>query len=336
MTLTAIGDLSRHFVALRQNTRLKSEVQTLGQELTTGIVSDATERLRGETARLGHLDRRMAMIESHLSAGREIAQILARMQASLGDIDSRRETLAAELIALPPSLSETRQADLGASAEGTMSAMVAALNTRVAGEALFAGRDVEGAALADAGTMLDDLSAALAGAGDGAAVIARVESWFMDAGGGFEAGGYLGDTGPVMEHRLGDGRTALVDARADDVALREVLAATALAALVGRGVLAGDAAGRTDLLRESGARLIGASEGLTLVQARLGRAEEIVEESATRQAAERTALAIQRNEMVAADPFETASRLQEVQTRLETSYMVTARLARLTLAEYMR
>jgi len=39
---------------------------------------------------------------------------------------------------------------------------------------------------------------------------------------------------------------------------------------------------------------------------------------------------------VNADPFETASTLQAVQLQLETHYAMTARLSRLSLAEYLR
>ena len=64
--------------------------------------------------------------------------------------------------------------------------------------------------------------------------------------------------------------------------------------------------------------------------------EARVEDAAARLSARGTALEIARNDMSAADPYETATKLQNVQLQLETHYTLTARLSRLSLTEYLR
>ena len=70
--------------------------------------------------------------------------------------------------------------------------------------------------------------------------------------------------------------------------------------------------------------------------ARLGRAEAQIEIASARNSAESTALQIARTGMLAADPYETATKLQETQTQLEMIYSITARMTRLSLVDYLK
>jgi flagellar hook-associated protein 3 FlgL len=56
----------------------------------------------------------------------------------------------------------------------------------------------------------------------------------------------------------------------------------------------------------------------------------------TRGAAEATSLRMAELDLVAADPFEAAARLEEARLQLEQLYIVTARVARLSLVEVLR
>jgi len=89
-------------------------------------------------------------------------------------------------------------------------------------------------------------------------------------------------------------------------------------------------------LRHAGEALIAGAGNLVQLRASVGSAEARVEEASARLSARETALEIARNDMSAADPYETASNLQEVQLQLETHYTLTARLSRLSLTEYLR
>ena len=62
---------------------------------------------------------------------------------------------------------------------------------------------------------------------------------------------------------------------------------------------------------------------------------EGAEEASTRLSAERTSYEIARTGLLEADPYETASRLEDVQFQLEALYAVTARMARLSLTSYL-
>ena len=61
-----------------------------------------------------------------------------------------------------------------------------------------------------------------------------------------------------------------------------------------------------------------------------------IDAAATRNTAEASALNIARAGIVTADPYDAATRLEDLQTRLQSLYLITSRLSRLSLTEYLR
>ncbi|MBC7158387.1 MAG: flagellar biosynthesis protein FlgL, partial [Rhodobacteraceae bacterium] len=150
----------------------------------------------------------------------------------------------------------------------------------------------------------------------------------------FAALGYLGAaTGTAFP--VAPGRTVTLDVTAADPAVSGVLKGLVSAALLAEGALPGDAVGQGELALAAGTALISADAGLAGLRGRVGTAEARIEAGATTIAAERTALGIRRAEMLAADDFDTATALQQVEQRLELLFTVTARLSRLNLSDFL-
>ncbi len=336
MTLTRLGDGAAAFQLRRENVDIKTRLNTLTRELSSGKKADLTKALGGDTTILRDIDRSLRLAQSQSSAAKEIAGTLAAKQVGLNAVDGERSLLVERLINVPfePSADQRRSASLAG--EDAFRASVATLNTRFAGQALFAGAASDGAALATPDDMLVALRTAIAGSADATSAIAAIETWFDAPGGGFETFAYTGDTGPQVQRRLDDSTTVSLAARADDAAVREVLKSAAIAALsedTGTTLSDND---RAAMLRDAAERSLVAAQGMAELRGRLGQAEGRVETVVARLTAQITSLGILRNEMDSADPFATAGALQEVQVQLETHYSITARLARLSLAEYIR
>ncbi len=339
MPLQSLGDMSRHFMTMRQNTEIRTRLQTLSHELSSGKTADVTARLGGDGARLGDLDRRLALAESYGRAATETAQMLGAMQLSLNVVAKLRGDLAGQLSTATSVGAGAALDSAQRSAGAGFDTIVRALNTRIGDRALFSGAATDRSALANPAAMMADLSAAAVAAGASSSVelAAVVDSWFDDPAGGFATMGYRGDTGAgALTRRIDADATVPIEARADDPALRDVMKAAALAALAGDAAL-----GLTSTVREAVAadardRLFGAALPLAQLQGRLGVAEATVEEVGARQAAQRTVFGMMRNDLVSADPYATATELQAVETQLQMHYTLTARLSRLSLSEYLR
>lgn len=334
MPVVSVGDMAQQFISMRNGGTIKTDLARLAENLSTGRVTDITAELGGETTRLSGINYSLAQLDGYEQAGRETGLMLANMQTLLNKVDATRGEAGARLLLLSDS-STGDQIDEAARAAGSaFETMVNTLNTRLADRTLMGGNEVDAPALAAADDMLADMRTALAGSTTVADITAGIDAWFDDPMGGFTTMGYLGDTGPAQQKRVSENKRFDIDIRADDPAIKDVLKAAALAAVASE--LPGlDDSTKSDLLQESGLRMFSSASGIVAAQSRIGFVEAGVEQALVETAAQRTALEMSKNDLISADPFDTASKLQNVQLQLETHYSVTARLSQLSLLDYI-
>jgi flagellar hook-associated protein 3 FlgL len=335
MTLHSIGDLAQEFVLRRQAVSLTREMNRLTQEVSTGQAADLARHLSGHLAPLADIDRARVLAEAQSGAARLAATDAALMQTALERVQTEAQRLAETALSVPAGGGSTSPSLLAAEARGALSAMIGALNVDAAGRALFSGDRSDAAPLASAETLLTGLRAALAGAPDRAGIETALDAFFDAPGGGFEAAVYRGGTGSAAGVSLGAGETVALRIRADDVALRSHLKSTAMAALVDDESLALSAADRRTLAGTLGERLLSGQNGVIGLRGQLGSAEARIAEATSRIGAEKTGLAIARNDLVSVDIFASATALEGVQFQLEALYTITARTARLNLAAFL-
>ncbi|MCB1366721.1 MAG: hypothetical protein KDK00_03070 [Rhodobacteraceae bacterium] len=332
----SIGDLSSSLRLRHLNARLKADAGRLGAELASGRAADMVRRTNGDLGRLNGFEHGLGMLKAYGTAASEFLTLASAMQTALGAVEHQAADTGATLVAASNTLTS---ASLGAGADAAREgfrAAVGALNTSIAGRALFAGRAFDTPALAGADTMLAELEGLTGGAADAGAVRAIVADYFDDPGGGFQTSGYLGSAETAGTRRISPTETARADILASDPALREVLKGLATAALAGGGGPSLDLSARADLLRGSGEALLTAVDGVVDLQAALGATEARVEAAEVASSAEASALETTRNAAIAADPYRTATELQNVEIQLEALYLATSRLSQMTLARYLR
>lgn len=336
MTMTSIGDLAGSFANRLHTVRIKTDLLRLSDELSTGRPTDPVAHLGGDTSRLAMFDRDIAVASARVSTATGLGQFLTTMQTALDAIEGVRSNVVTQLLPIngaSTSLDIARASEAGADA---FRQIVSQLNTSYGGAALFAGTATDGAALADADTMLASLSAATAGAVTAADVIAAVDDWFDNPAGGFATMGYLGDTGAPLERRIDNDVSAKIDARADHPALKELLRSTAVLALANDPTLGLSDSTALTLVTNELPRMLSSAGSLTDLRADVGYQEERTAEAATRNGALAASLTIMRNELALVDPYATAVALKERETQLETQFTLTARLSNLSLVNYLR
>jgi flagellar hook-associated protein 3 FlgL len=335
MTMTSIGDLAQSMMLRSHGTRLKQMQAALSAELASGQVADVSARLGGDLSHLTDIDRNLRQLEGYAVAMGEAKLMAGSAQAGLAVLQDAALGLGNALLPVSGSSPASLREHAAAQAKSVLSAAVGALNGRAAGRSLFAGIATDRSALAPAETLLSELKAAVAGAGDAAAISAAAAAWFDDPA-GFGASIYGGSVQSLAPVRIGAGTEVAPTLRADDPVFRDTLRHVALAALATDPDLGLDGAGQAVLLRTSGDGLLAADARITGLRASLGFAEARIEEAGTRNAAARTGLEYARGELLSADPYETATRLQDVQFRLESLYAVTVRASRLSLTSFLR
>lgn len=334
--MSSYGDMARHFSLRSTNVMLRQRLDTLTEELSTGVKNDLPAALKGQQGRLASILARLGTAEAQTTAATELGATLSTTQAALSRIDGARNGIIGQLINVAPGALPDQLAQVGKAAEAAFGDTISALGTRIGGQALFAGTASDGMATASASDIMADLRATIAGSGAVTADdLKTVVSDYFGAAGGYLASGYQGDTGALASRSLGASQPVELSARADDPALRAVLAGAALAAVAADGIPVMTSAQTASLMHGAADQLMTAGQGLIGLSGEIGYSEGRVEEAKARLSAEVTSLTMLRGDLVAADPFETASALNEVQLQLETHYSVTAQLSRLSLTNYL-
>lgn len=336
MNFSSLGDLALTYQQRRQNVQIKTDLNRLSQELASGRKTDLSTSVSGDYSPIVSIERSLRAAEAYSTALAEADLFTSTMQSSLEMVQDTSAELGPSLLTASSSGHTMFLQTTAADARTKFASVVSALNNRVADRSTFSGAATDRPALADAEAMLAALQIAVASETTTAGVETAVDNWFFALGGGFETAGYLGSAQSVGSFRLSEFDTETVGLTAADPVIRNMLKGFAMAALSGDGLSALSSDGRLDLARMAGERLLSSDSELAVIRLNVGSAQARIDTVASRNAAQKTSLEIARAEITAIDPYKTATELEAVRMQLETLYTLTARLSRLSLADFLR
>lgn len=334
MNITSFGDMA-HSVFLRSRTaELKENLATLTEELSTGQASDLNAKLGGDFTHLLDIDRSLSRLESFEVATTESSLFASSAQMLIANIDDNASSLSNDILATTGTTSENNINLLSGQSRLYLEESIRSLNGQVAGRSLFAGTDTTSVPLADVETLMSTLVTEVSGLTTASDIIQEVKDWFADPT-GFDTVMYQGSTTSMSSVYIGPNEQVNISLRADDDNFKQALQSFAIGALATETGLSFSTVIMSDLMSGAGNELLDTRNRLTSVQANLGFTEARIEEAAVRNAAASTSLSVTRNELTQADPFKTATHLEETQFQLEALYAVTARSSQLSLLGYM-
>lgn len=332
MTPVAIGDLARTLLLRHGMAQTRSDLAGLTAELAAGQAVDPGRHLRGSVTPLLSIDADMALSKAQQTAIAQAASHADAMQAALDRID-RTATGAAQSLMLAGNARNPE--GLRSAAQMAMSgleAVVAALNTRHGGAALFGGTATDAAPLAPAETILSAARTVIAGAQTPREAATRLQTWIA-APDGFATTAFRGTQEPVTTP-IGPTETVRFDIVATDPAFRGALSGLILGALVTDPPFTDPDRG-AELARLAGETVIADGDLRSAQSARLGVLQSRIEDASARTSGETHALGMARNDLLAVDLQATSSRILETEARLEMIYTLTSRLSRLSLTDYL-
>lgn len=334
--MQSIGDLAYMLTQRANQTRIKAQLNQLGTELTTGVSADPAARDPAAYGKLAPLEASLSRTNAYLRTNVE-AQLLAdASQRALSDVQDISAQLGVDLLNITTSQSDDARRSLSASAANGFDTVVTRLNAKLAGRSLFAGTGTDGPALPAPDALLGQIRAALTPGADAATLAAEFDAWFDTPGGPFETSGYLGVSGASQNFVLADGEAVSLTPRAEDPVFREILKASAMATLAVDPALAIASGDQSTLIQTAAEKLIAAQSRLTNTRADLGAVQERIEQVILRNQGDANALGQSRTSLLEVDGFETATRLEQTRTQLETFYAVTARQRGLSLVDFLR
>lgn len=334
MNSVSLGDLSQAFMLQRRSVELRQELSRLTDELSSGQVSDIKQILSGNHTYLSSLERSLEVLGGYNVATTEAGYFTAAMQTSLERVQDISGQLGLDLILASGGPVAVVAGSPPQNAATQLDGILNALNSAIAGRSLFSGTATDAPPLADAQTLLDEVRTVVTGQPTPADILAAAENWFTDPL-GFDAVIYEGSDTSIAPFVLSETDRVSLDVRANEPAIKELLMYASLAALADDPALALTVPQQEDLFEIAGLGLQSNLDLITDLRSRIGIAEARIETIAVRNGAEKTSVEAARNTLILADPFETATQLENVQFQLQGLYQVTVRSSQLSLVNFL-
>ncbi|TNJ42350.1 flagellin [Phaeobacter sp. B1627] len=335
MNVTSFGDMAQYLFLRTRSVDLNKQLDTLTQEMSTGIASDLTEKLGGDLGFVADLERSISKLDSYQVAAQESALFAATAQSYMERINDNALNLGTNILSLSSTSNATTSEELSQQSISYLKETISNLNGQLSGRSLFSGTDTSAVPLESADTMMTALVAEVGALTDVDDIAQAVQDWFDDPA-GFDAVMYNGSTNSMSAVRIGANEEVNFSLRADDDAFKQAMKSFAIGALASQEYLSHlSPVEAADLIERAGTELMTAQTELTDIQSDIGFIEARIEETQTRNSAALTSLGTTLNDLILADPAETASRIEEVQFQLEALYTVTVRSSQLNLLNYM-
>lgn len=326
----------RQHLMARLVAELRARADTAREEAVTGRLADPARAAGGRVAEILALEQALGETAQH----REIIDLAAARAAAIqGSLGALRE-LAVDIAtggqtALESHL-DAAHPPVSVAARQALEAAVSALNVSFGGRALFAGNAGDGNAVAGAADIMAAALPRIEAAPTAGQAYADLDVAFTAAGGLYDATVYVGGSGDAPASEVAPGERLAYAARADEPAVRALLRDLVALAAAFDPANAIPEAERRGLAERAIAGLRGNVEGLAAISARVGSAEKRLAAVGARHQAAEAGLTVAHRQLAGRDQFEAASELGGIEAQLETAYLTTARLARLSLANFLR
>ncbi|SCZ74061.1 flagellar hook-associated protein 3 FlgL [Epibacterium ulvae] len=334
MFSTSFGDLAHYSFLRTRNASLKSQMTTLSKEVVTGRTTDPTARLGGDLTYLSGVEHTLNKLDSYQTTVSEVRTFANSAQTRMEQIRDIALENRDVILGLPDQINTVNVAGVGQDAREDLDVVIGSLNGNVGGRSIFAGTGTDGPALNDADTLMTALVAEVSALVSSTDIKTAVDNWFNDPA-GFDAVMYTGSPDLMAPIEISDHQAVQVSVLATDDAFKSTIKGLALAALTEEAGLSLSDTTSLSLVKMSGAELTSSNDKMIQRQADIGFMESRIESISVRNISEITSLNIAKNKMLEVDPYESQSKLEEVQTQLELLFQVTARSFDLSLQRYI-
>lgn len=304
-------------------------------EAVTARYGDVTRELGGRVDELMQIEKSIGDLVGFSEAISLAESRATTIQSALSRITSIAQVLADTTDLLTTNGTDQDFEAVSIQAREDFGSVVSSLNVQFAGRSLFAGDDSNGLAIADASSIQAVSVPFLESAGSANAAYASLVAEFTNPGATFDSVIFQGGPGTAPAAEVAPGERVDYNVKADETALREVLAN-----LVVLGAAYDPSNSIPDSQRRQLAEL--ASDGLRSnisqiigIQGRVGSAEARIANLKARNTANEASLTIAFNKLAGADQLDATLELTELERQLETAFATTARMSNLSLVNFL-
>ncbi len=305
---------------------LREQLKNTSQEAVTGRRADLTQHLSGRIGSamlsqkaLNDVASQAGLLQLRESRLDIAQQGLTRVATSVSGLSARMQSSIG-------AGNDQEQAAVASDAGIALDSVLSALNVRHGERYVFSGDATSTTPFAGSEQLLADIRGIASTATDAADFEAQIDTYFNSPTGGWQQG-IFGGTASTSDP---DGVTAV------DPAITQLVSGLAVMAISEKGGSLPNGDARTAILDAASIRLASGETSVTNLRADLGVKQKRISDEQASLAIEKTVLTEAFNQMAGRDQYEAASELQQLESNLEASYLLTARLANLSLLNFLR
>ena len=333
---------------LRQTVqRLQSELSTRQTELSTGQVADAGLSLGGHIDELISFQQSNSLLSTYQNTNSMFSTRLDQTQAALTSLNSAASDLQSAAISVSSGGSVS---GLVSQAKASLDSIVSALNTTVNGDYIFGGLNSSQAPATNYSSPPGTAQAAVAsafqtafGMPQNAATATSITpaamtsylngpfaNLFADPQWG-QLWSNASNTNVTVQ--ISPGQNVTVNANANDPSIRKLMMAATMLSDTSLQNLSPATA--QVVINQATTLANEAVSGLSAVQTDVGLTQNRVTTATEQITATQNSNTTGADNLDGADPYQTATRISELQTQLESSYQLTAQLQQLSLSRFL-
>ncbi len=334
--MNAIGDMARQLILSTNQTNLKTQLDDLAIQVSTGVTHDVNEHLNGDTSLLLSINRSLENIEAYEQNIVEAGIVANMMQTSLEIMQTASQETADALINADMTPDTSLLTDLASDAEDSLDIIMGELNRSLSERYLYSGTATNTAAVYSTEELLDDLTdhVSTSGAVTVEEILSEVEDFFSEAG-FYDTNSYSGSIDSISSIPISETDSVSIDITATHEDIKSLLIPLSMAAISMDGSLGIDINTQMDVLRESGEDLYGVQTNITSLRASLGMVEARIEEASVRNESEKSAISLAKVELIGIDSYEASVEYENASVQLEMLYAITSRSSSLNLVNFL-
>lgn len=335
MNVTGYPDLLSYSRLRAATADIKARLDVTSQEVVTGLKADVTTATQGRVGEahllqkaqndLTHAENLNVLSHSRLTM---ISGAINGARTLLDNIDTRA------IIALNSANPANIDA-ISTEAKDSLDMIMSVMNTKHGERYLMSGDQTNIAPFEGANQLLSNVTDILSTAPNTSSATIALDAYFAP-GGQFDTDIYHGSDDAAPRLPLGNGAALEVDIRGNTDAIKQVLRGLAIMATAQDSPLAMQDTEFEALYSIAAADVALGNSGLISLETELGIHLNTIDQAQEQNIAESSAIALSLQNLLGRDQYEAAAELQTLETQLQASYTVTARLSDLTLTSFLR
>ncbi|GAC1041649.1 flagellar hook-associated family protein [Rhizobium sp. No.120] len=341
---TAIQNAMRQTIRQAQN-----EMTSASTEATTGVYADIGVSLGGSTSLNVNLTREVSRIDSILSSNSIANQRMTTSQTALTGMGTQAQKLMDQLVALSGNTDGSSVALAQQAASSTLSNVIASANTMVNGEYLFAGTNTDVQPMTDKSaatnaaiqsaltTYMSSQSPAVNAATISAAQITdfiktKVEPMFTSDA---SWASWSSASDQNMTSRISNSEVIETSTNSNSSGIRYLALATSVTnALMGTPPGLNQSAVNA-VTQQAISYTRQSVDGLNSQASQLGLSQSRLSDANTTLNAQKTILNTSIGDLTGVDPYEASTKVNSLQTQLQTAYTIVSKIQQLSLVNYL-